>query len=67
MRELLYKYGINLRARGDKPYINHATQEEMPKLLAVAAAMCESIGLDVETVVNAYNAEAHLNNAVAVH
>lgn len=43
-KNLLYKYGISLKQRGDKPYINHIAENEWNSVLKVFAAMCEAYG-----------------------
>lgn len=40
-KELLYKYHINIKARGDKPWIQHLKDSEWSYLYKIVAALCE--------------------------
>lgn len=41
-KELLYKFHINLKLRGDKPWIQHLKDDEWIYLYKVVAALCET-------------------------
>lgn len=43
-KNLQYKYGISLKRRGDKPYIQHVKQEEWKYVIMTFSAMCEAYG-----------------------
>ena len=43
-KNLQYKYGISLKRRGDKPYIQHIKQEEWKFVIMTFSAMCEAYG-----------------------
>lgn len=43
-KNLQYKYGISLKRRGDKPYIQHVKQEEWKFVIMTFSAMCEAYG-----------------------
>lgn len=43
-KNLQYKYGISLKRRGDKPYIQHVKQDEWKFVIMTFAAMCEAYG-----------------------
>ena len=43
-KNLQYKYGISLKRRGDKPYIQHVKQEEWKIVIMTFSAMCEAYG-----------------------
>ena len=40
-KELLYKYGINVKARGEKPYLQHIKDNEWICLYKTIAALCD--------------------------
>lgn len=40
-KELLYKHGINVKARGEKPYLQHIKDNEWICLYKTIAALCE--------------------------
>lgn len=46
-KELLYKYHINVKARGDKPWIQHLRTEEWIYLYKVVSALCESNNINI--------------------
>lgn len=43
-KNLQYKYGISLKRRGDKPYIQHVKQDEWKFVIMTFSAMCEAYG-----------------------
>ena len=43
-KNLQYKYGISLKRRGDKPYIQHVKQNEWKFVIMTFSAMCEAYG-----------------------
>lgn len=43
-RNLQYKFGICLKQRGDKPYINHIEKHEWNSVMKIFCAMCEAYG-----------------------
>lgn len=43
-KNLQYKYGISLKRRGDKPYIQHVKQDEWKFVIMAFSAMCEAYG-----------------------
>lgn len=43
-KNLQYKYGISLKRRGDKPYIQHVKQDEWKYVIMIFSAMCEAYG-----------------------
>lgn len=43
-KNLQYKYGISLKRRGDKPYIQHVKQDEWKFITMTFSAMCEAYG-----------------------
>lgn len=43
-KNLQYKYGISLKRRGDKPYIQHIKQDEWKFVIMTFSAMCEAYG-----------------------
>lgn len=43
-KNLQYKYGISLKRRGDKPYIQHVKQGEWKFVIMTFSAMCEAYG-----------------------
>lgn len=43
-KNLQYKYGIFLKRRGDKPYIQHVKQDEWKFVIMTFSAMCEAYG-----------------------
>lgn len=43
-KNLQYKYGISLKRRGDKPYIQHVKQEEWKYVIMTFSAMCKAYG-----------------------
>lgn len=45
--ELLYKYHINLKQRGGKPYIQNLKDDEWIYLYKVVAAICEINNIDI--------------------
>lgn len=47
---LLYKYHINVRARGDKPFVQHIREEEWDSVQQSLASIAEKYGLDPATV-----------------
>lgn len=46
-KELLYKFHINLKLRGDKPYISHLKDNEWIYLYKVVAALCETNNVSI--------------------
>ncbi len=46
-KELLYKFHINLKLRGDKPWIQHLKDDEWVYLYKVVAALCETNHIDI--------------------
>ena len=59
-RKIRYKHHIDVKRRKTetgKGYFKCITAEEMPIVAQVAAAMCESAGLDVAIIINSVNAE----------
>lgn len=57
----MYDLGINLKNRivpkGRKGLIDTITQEEFPKIIKLAAAMCQRANIDVGKIINEVNAE----------
>lgn len=59
-RKIRYKHHIDVKRRKNetgKGYFKCIKAEEMPIVAQVAAAMCESAGLDVAIIINSVNAE----------
>ena len=59
-RRIRYKHHIDVKRRKNetgKGYFKCIKAEEMPIVAQVAAAMCESAGLDVAIIINSVNAE----------
>lgn len=46
-KELLYKYHINIKARGDKPWIQHLKDSEWSYLYKIVAALCETNSISI--------------------
>lgn len=46
-KELLYKFHINLKLRGDKPWIQHLKDDEWICLYKVVAALCETNHINI--------------------
>lgn len=51
-KELLYKFHINLRSRGDKPWIQHLKDDEWVYLYKVVAALCETNNISITKLFN---------------
>lgn len=47
-KELLYKYGINLKRRGKSPYLDHIKENEWKYLLQSFSAICESENINIK-------------------
>lgn len=48
--ELLYKYGISLKKRGNKPYINHIKEHEWDYLVQSFSSICEKNGFSASEI-----------------
>jgi len=49
-KQLVYKYGIDLKKRGDKPYIANVKENEWSKVIKSFSALCKHYGYEPEEI-----------------